>query len=498
MLGPVINWYFKQRSEEFQENLKHAIDIQEELFQDLIAKLSQTEYGKSLGVKPFDRYEDFVRNVPVATYEELQPWIARNMLGEQGVLWPGDITWFAKSSGTTSNVAKYIPLSYESMEHNHYAGSRDVLTQLARFYPNNHVFEGKGILIGGTQQLFDQNPEALVGDLSAILMNHLPSWANWKSTPDKEIAMMTNWEEKVDAIAHTTIKENVTSISGVPTWTLVLFKRILEITGKKHIHEVWPNLELFIHGGVSFIPYKQQFKELLPGDHMHYIETYNASEGFFGVQAESDKSDLALITHSGAFFEFYMQSEGPQHTIPLSKVKVGVNYVVVISTVGGLWRYVIGDTIQFTSVSPYKFLITGRMKLFINIFGEELVIENAERGVAYAAKNTQSVVRDYTAAPVYMSESEPGHEWLIEFATPPSDLKQFTLLLDEELKNVNSDYAGKRVGDLMMKMLKVHAVPEGTFEKWLGSKGKLGGQNKVPRLSNDRKILEEILTFIAV
>jgi len=277
---------------------------------------------------------------------------------------------------------------------------------------------------------------------------------------------------------------------------LVLFKRILEITGKSNIHEIWPNLELFIHGGVNFMPYRQQFKELLPGNHMHYIETYNASEGFFGVQAEPDKSDLALITHSGVFFEFYPHNEGPGNTVQLSQVKTGINYVVVISTLGGLWRYIIGDTIQFTSISPYKFLITGRMKLFINIFGEELVIENAERGVAHAAKITNSVVRDYTAAPVYMSEADPGHEWLIEFVTPPTDLEQFTKLLDEELKKVNSDYAGKRVGDLMMKLPKVRAVPEGTFEKWLGSKGKLGGQNKVPRLSNDRKILEEILTFI--
>lgn len=496
MLGPVINWYFKQRTEEFQENLQFAIPRQDELLQDLIAKLSQTEYGKSLGVKPFDTYLDFANLVPVATYEDLQPWISKNMNGEQALLWPGDITWFAKSSGTTSNSSKFIPISYESMEYNHYAGSRDVLTQLASFYPNNRVFEGKGVLIGGTQQIYDQNPEVLVGDLSAVLMSHLPSWATWKSTPDREISMMKNWEEKVDAIAHATMNENVTSISGVPTWTLVLFKRILELTGKSHIHEIWPNLELFIHGGVSFIPYRKQFQELLPGKNMHYIETYNASEGFFGVQAEADKPELALITHAGVFFEFYPLNEGPEKTIPLRDVITGVNYVVVISTVGGLWRYVIGDTIQFTSVDPFRFLITGRVKLFINIFGEELVIENAEKGIAVAAEKTQSVVKDYTAAPVFMSESEPGHEWLIEFVIPPSDLSVFTRFLDEELQKANSDYAGKRVGDIMMKMPKVKAVPIGTFEKWLGSKGKLGGQNKVPRLSNDRKILEEVLTFI--
>jgi hypothetical protein len=304
---------------------------------------------------------------------------------------------------------------------------------------------------------------------------------------------MDNWEEKVESMAQATLHEDVTSISGVPTWTLVLFKRLLEITAKKHMHEVWPNLELFIHGGVSFTPYREQFKQLLPSPKMRYVETYNASEGFFGVQYNSASSDLLLVTDHGVFYEFYPVNEGPEAAIPLSEVKAGVNYAVLITTTGGLWRYNLGDTIQFSNTNPYLFKISGRTKLYINAFGEELVIENADTAIAAAAKETSSVVEDYTAAPVYMTETEPGHEWLIEFSIPPADLAEFIRLLDEKLKVCNGDYAAKRQGDLAMKLPKVVAVPEGTFNQWLKLKGKLGGQHKVPRLSNDRSILEDIL-----
>lgn len=496
MIAPVIHWYFKQRSKELQDNLQMSIIRQEELFQELVFNLSKTEYGESYSIDGSETYQQFVSKIPVVQYEEIQPWIERNLKGEQGLLWPGDITWFAKSSGTTNSVSKFIPISYESMEYNHYTGNREVLTQFTTLYPNSNIFEGKGLLIGGSQSISGMSSDTFTGDLSAILMNHAPSWVNWKSTPDIEISTMPDWEQKVEAMAQATINENVTSISGVPTWALVLFKRVLEITGKSNIHEVWPNMELFIHGGVSFLPYRDQFHDLLPGSHMKYLETYNASEGFFAVQASVDSRDLVLLTHIGIFYEFYPVNEGPEKTVPLAEVKVGVNYVVVISTVGGLWRYVIGDTIQFTSVNPFLFVITGRMKLFINCFGEELVIENAEKAIAHASSETSAVVSDYTAGPIFMSEEDPGHQWLVEFSTEPTDLEQFTELLDQKLKEVNSDYAAKRHADMVMKRPKLVAVPIGTFEAWLKSKGKLGGQNKVPRLANDRRILDEILGML--
>ncbi|MFN5890274.1 MAG: GH3 auxin-responsive promoter family protein [Bacteroidota bacterium] len=496
MIAPVIHWYFKQRSKELQDNLQLSLIKQDELFQELLFNLSKTNYGEAYSIDGSETYAQFAAKLPVVQYEDIQPWIERNLQGEQGLLWPGDITWFAKSSGTTNSVSKYIPISYESMEYNHYTGNREVLTQFTTLFPNSNIFEGKGLLIGGSQSISGMSSDTFTGDLSAILMNHAPSWVNWKSTPDIEISTMPDWEKKVEAMAQATINENVTSISGVPTWALVLFKRILEITGKSNIHEVWPNMELFIHGGVSFLPYREQFQELLPKSHMKYLETYNASEGFFAVQASVDSTDLVLLTHIGIFYEFYPVNEGPEKTIPLADVKVGVNYVVVISTVGGLWRYVIGDTIQFTSVKPFLFIITGRMKLFINSFGEELVIENAEKAIAFASRETNAVVNDYTAGPVFMSQENPGHQWLVEFSTQPNDIKQFALLLDDKLKEINSDYAAKRHADMVMKFPKVEAVPNGTFEAWLKSKGKLGGQNKVPRLANDRRILDEILGMI--
>lgn len=496
MIAPVIHWYFKQRSKELQDNLLLSLIKQDELFQELLFNLSKTNYGETYSIDGSETYTQFAAKLPVVQYEDIQPWIERNLQGEQGLLWPGDITWFAKSSGTTNSVSKYIPISYESMEYNHYTGNREVLTQFTTLFPNSNIFEGKGLLIGGSQSISGMSSDTFTGDLSAILMNHAPSWVNWKSTPDIEISTMSDWEKKVEAMAQATINENVTSISGVPTWALVLFKRILEITGKSNIHEVWPNMELFIHGGVSFLPYREQFQELLPKSHMKYLETYNASEGFFAVQASVDSTDLVLLTHIGIFYEFYPVNEGPEKTIPLADVKVGVNYVVVISTVGGLWRYVIGDTIQFTSVKPFLFIITGRMKLFINSFGEELVIENAEKAIAFASRETNAVVNDYTAGPVFMSQENPGHQWLVEFSTQPNDIKQFALLLDDKLKEINSDYAAKRHADMVMKFPKVEVVPNGTFEAWLKSKGKLGGQNKVPRLANDRRILDEILGMI--
>ena len=492
MISSAISWYFRQRHEEFWQFISRSLQKQEELLEIHTEKLARTEYGKLFGVKGKLNYQDFKSLLPVVSYEDLKPFILRTMEGEQQLLWPADITWFAKSSGTTSNEAKFIPISYESLEYTHYMGSRESLTQYHHFNPNTRIFDGKGLLIGGSHRVSHLNQRSYYGDLSAVLMNHMPSWANWKSTPDINIAMMDNWEEKVEKMALATLNENVTSISGVPTWTSILLQRILEISGKSHIHEVWPNLELFIHGGMNFEPYKSLFNKLLPGDNMHYLETYNASEGFFGVQAFADRSDLLLTTHHGTFYEFYPINKGPDYIVPLAEVETGINYAVVITNNSGLWRYVIGDTVEFTGINPFTFKITGRIKLFINAFGEELVIENAEKALSNACTEFNAVVADYTAAPSFTPGAE-GHEWAIEFKVPPNDLTAFMHFLDLQLQNINSDYQGKRVGDLVMKPLTLNSLSQGTFYKWLQKKGKLGGQNKVPRLSNNRVIIEEIL-----
>lgn len=500
MISPIIGWYFKQRVKELRANIERSLENQNILFGELMEKLSLTEYGRKFGIEKLTTYQQFAERVPVASFEDFLPYIERNQRGEQSLLWPGDIRWFAKSSGTTSNVSKFIPMSYEIMEHNHFEGSKEAVTQFFGFYPEGKIFGGKGLLIGGTTKQ-NEGQDYYFGDLSGILMVHLPSWANWKSTPDVEVATLESWEEKLEKMVQIIKDEDVTSVSGVPTWTAVVMQRVLEVTGKQNILEVWPNFELFIHGGVNFEPYREQFKAFLPSSQVKYLETYNASEGFFGIQYQADRSELVLLTHLGIFFEFYPATEVPSihNIVPLSAVKPGINYAVIISTVGGLWRYIIGDTIQFYGLNPFTFKITGRTKLFINAFGEELVIENAETAIAMACKELDAIVTDYTAAPVYLDQNEnPGHEWLIEFAKPPADLKAFTELLDRELQRTNDDYKGKRAGDMLMKMPQVIAVPTLTFHDWLKSKGKLGGQNKVPRLSNDRKIIEEIKGMIGL
>lgn len=495
MISSAISWYFRQRHDELWKFIGEAEKHQLDLLEVLIDKLSRTDYGKSFGVKSNSTYSEFSKNIPVVTYEDLKPLILRTMNGEQQLIWPADITWFAKSSGTTSNEAKFIPISYESLEYTHYMGSRESLTQYFSFNPNANIFEGKGLLIGGSHRVNQLNQKAYFGDLSAVLMNHMPMWANWKSTPDIQIAMLENWEEKLEKMALVTINENVTSISGVPTWALVLLKRIIEITGKSNVLEIWPNLELFIHGGMNFTPYKSQFEQLIPGVQMNYVETYNASEGFFGVQAYANKSDLLLMTHHGTFYEFYPVSKGPDFIVPLANIELNVNYAMVITNNSGLWRYVIGDTIMFTGKYPFTFKITGRTKLFINAFGEELVIENAENAISQAAKSCGLEIIDYTAAPLFLPHYE-GHQWLVEFDVEPGNLNRFTEILDDNLRQVNSDYDGKRKGDLVMKMPMIQSMPKGTFHRWLELKGKLGGQNKVPRLSNNRVIIEEILNIV--
>jgi GH3 auxin-responsive promoter len=420
------------------------------------------------------------------------------MEGEQNLLWNTPVYWFAKSSGTTSDKSKFIPISDESLEDCHYKASKDVLTMYYHFNPESELLTGKGLVIGGSHTINPVNEEAQFGDLSAVLLQNTPFWGHWLRTPDLSIALMDEWESKIEKLAQSTIKENVTSISGVPTWTIVLFKRILEITGRKTMSEVWPSLELYMHGGVSFTPYKEQFQKLI-GKNINYLEIYNASEGFFSAQANPDDDGMLLFLDHGIFYEFMPVSEyGKKEplTIGLEDVEIGKNYAIIISTNGGLWRYQVGDTIQFTSLKPFRVKVSGRLKHFINAFGEELIVDNSDQAITTAAVKTGSIVNDYTAAPVYFSDSSNGaHEWLVEFEKEPADINLFTDELDAALKNINSDYEAKRHKDIALRKPVVHLMKKGIFTEWLRKKGKLGGQHKVPRLSNERKTLEEILAI---
>jgi hypothetical protein len=500
LVNSLLAWYFKKRMPQVEYALQNPAETQFHIFRNLIYKGSKTEFGMLHGFGNIHSIEDYQNNVPIQDYESLKPYINRILKGEQRLLWPSDIHWFAKSSGTTSDKSKFIPVSFESLEECQFKGGRDILTLYCENHPNSKIFQGKALLIGGSHEVNPLSENIHSGDLSAVIMNNLPFWVNLLSTPKPEIALMANWEEKLELMAQATVNDDVTTISGVPTWTLLLFKRLLEITGKKNMLEVWPNLELYMHGGVNFAPYRDQFKHYIPSDNMHYMETYNASEGFFGIQEKPGSEGMLLMVDYGVFYEFIPMSEFDRidaKALTLDEVKSGVNYAMIITTNAGLWRYAIGDTVKFTSTNPYRFLITGRTKLFINTFGEELMIENAEAAITMACAETDSVMRDFTAAPIYLKENEPGgHEWLIEFTKHPECLDNFANSLDNHLKNLNSDYEAKRTGNMAITSPKVKVCKEGAFYNWLKEKGKLGGQNKVPRLSNDRKIIEELYQYL--
>ncbi|MEO0333582.1 MAG: GH3 auxin-responsive promoter family protein, partial [Bacteroidota bacterium] len=431
--------------------------------------------------------------VPVVSYEEFFPYIDRLLHGEDNVLWPGKIKWFAKSSGTTNATSKFIPVSQEALDECHFKGGKDLVSIYVNNYPDTKMFAGKTLTIGGSQQInqLDENSESYTGDVSAVLMKNLPFWAQFSRTPSLDIALMDNWEEKVEKIARSTVNENVTAMAGVPTWTIVILQRILELKKAQHVHEIWPNLEVFFHGAVSFTPYRDLFQKLIPSGKMRYTETYNATEGFFGIQDQRSSTEMLLMLDYGIFYEFIPMDEFDQEqprTLTIDEVEVGKNYALVISTNAGLWRYKIGDTIRFTSTLPYRFRITGRTKHFINAFGEELVIENAEQALAEACRQSGALIENFTAAPQYIGESSKGrHEWIIEFSEPPESLEQFTQILDETLQKLNSDYRAKREKSLAVDAPLVHAAPQGTFYRWMKSRGKLGGQNKVPRLANNRE-----------
>lgn len=495
-----MSWYFRKRMAVIENAINHPEETQLNVLNRLLDDARNTEWGRKYDFKSIRNYDDFKNRVPIQDYESLKPFIERVMKGEENILWPGEIMWFAKSSGTTNDKSKFIPVSFETLEECHFQGGRDILTFYCANVAETQIFDGKGLLIGGSHKVNAFNENSFYGDLSAVLMNNLPTWVNLLKTPDRAIALMEDWEEKLVKMANQTINENVTNISGVPTWTLVLLEKLMEMKGIKNIHELWPNLELYIHGGVSFEPYKKPFSQLIKGSKMNYLETYNASEGFFALQNDLTDSSLLLMPDYGIFYEFIkvgdLHSSDPE-TCLLADVSVGENYAVIISNNSGLWRYQLGDTIKFTSIQPYKFTITGRTKLFMNAFGEEVVIENAEKAIAHACHVTDSKVREYTAAPIFLnSDKDAGHEWLIEFEQAPASIKDFSVALDNKLKEINSDYEAKRHKDIALKLPTITSLPYNTFYNWLKKKGKLGGQNKVPRLSNDRKLVDEILTQV--
>ncbi len=499
ILNSIFGWIIKKRIHQIELFKKYPLEVQNEWLLKLTQSAKNTEWGKKYGFSDIENYRDFKNNVPLTDYESIKHDIIRTKQGEQNILWPTEIKWFAKSSGTTSDKSKFIPVSKESLTECHFKGGKDMLALYYHQKPDSEIFAGKSLVIGGSSQINRFSTDSYYGDLSAILIKNLPFWVENRRIPELSIALMDQWEEKIEKLAQSTINEDVTNISGVPSWTLILLNRILEITGKQNIKEVWPNLELFIHGGVSFVPYRRQFDNIIAPP-MNYMETYNASEGFFGIQDDLQQDDLLLMLDYGIFYEFipeeYFDSDTPQ-TLSLEEVETGKNYALVITTNGGLWRYKIGDTIIFTSVSPYKIKVTGRTKMFINICGEELIIDNAEKAIARACKKTGALVNDYTGGPVYLQNNKSGgHEWIIEFERFPENMEYFIEVFDNALKNLNSDYEAKRFGSMALKKPIIHPVSKGTFYKWMKSRNKLGGQNKVPRLANNRKYLEQILQFI--
>jgi hypothetical protein len=497
LINSVFTWFIKKRIHQIELFMKYPNEVQEEWFEQLVAGAENTEWGRKYHYKSIETLYEFKERVPIQSYDTLKPYIERMLKGEQNVLWHSEIRWFAKSSGTTSDRSKFIPVSDESLEECHFKGGKDMLTLYFNNRPNSRIFTGKTLTLGGSHQVSQLKADTFFGDLSAVLMKNLPMWAEFLRTPHLDIALLENFEEKIEKMAYATKDVNVTSISGVPTWNILLFKRILEITGKKNLLEVWPNLELYYHGAVNFTPYREQFKKLIPYDEMHYLETYNASEGFFGIQDQEEHGDLLLMLDYGIFYEFlpleHLHEDNP-HTLTLDEVELNKNYALIISTNAGLWRYMIGDTIRFTSLSPFRIQITGRTKHFINAFGEELIIDNAERALEEACKQTGAIIKEYTAAPIYFNGDKNGaHEWIIEFEQKPAEFERFVDLLDETLRKINSDYDAKRFKDMALRRPIVHRAPQGTFFNWMKEKGKLGGQHKVPRLANDREYIDSIL-----
>lgn len=499
LIDSVFHWFIKKRIHQIELFMKYPHDVQNELLKKLISTAKDTEWGKKYDYRNIHTAEQFARKVPVSTYESLKPIIDRLRLGEQYLLWPEEVKWFAKSSGTTAGKSKYIPMTESAIEECHYKGGKDMLSMYFNLYPGSNMFEGKSLVMGGSGVVQEvSNATYYEGDLSAILMQNLPFWAQFRRTPSIEIALMDEWESKLELMAESTADHDVRSIAGVPSWMLVLLNKILKKSGKSNLKEIWPKLEVFFHGGVKFDPYRDQFNSLIDPEGMVYFNTYNASEGFLGIQDQKDSDDLLLMLDYGIYYEFMPTSELTKEnpkTYPISEVVEGVNYALIITTNAGLWRYLIGDTVTFTSTSPYRIRITGRTKNFINVVGEELIIDNAEKALVIACAKTGAVVNEYTAAPIY-KDNDMTHQWLIEFEKEPADKEFFGEAFDNALKSLNSDYEAKRYQNLILNAPVINVLPKGSFYKWMKKRDKLGGQNKVPRLSNERKYVDEILAML--
>jgi hypothetical protein len=496
IVNSVASWFLKKRFHQIELFLKYPNEVQEELLLDLVEEAKDTQIGKKYDFASIKTYREFTERIPISTYEEYENLIERSRLGESNIFWPKPIKWFAKSSGTTNAKSKFIPVSTQSLEDCHYAAGKDLLCMYLNNNPESQLFTGKSLRLGGSKELYEENG-TVFGDLSAILIDNMPFWAEFSSTPSSKVSLMSDWEYKMQAIVDETIQENVTSLAGVPSWMLVLLNNVLETTHKQSLFDIWPNLEVYFHGGVSFLPYKDQYKTILPKKDFKYYEIYNASEGFFAIQDRNNSSDLLLMLDYGIFYEFIpMDTYGtPEETIiPLSEVEINKNYAIVITTNAGLWRYKIGDTVKFVSTNPYRIKVSGRTKHHINVFGEELIIENAEDALKKVCKKTKAEIVDYTAAPIFMEGKEKGaHEWLIEFKTPPKDIDYFNELFDNALKALNSDYEAKRYNNITLNKPKINIARTNLFYDWLKANDKLGGQHKVPRLSNTRDYIDDLL-----
>jgi len=503
IISSVISWLIKKRIHQIELFKTYPVDVQDELIGKLISTARNTEWGKKYDYESIATIHQFRQRVPISKYEDLEPVITRLRNGEQNLLWPEETKWFAKSSGTTAGKSKFIPMSQSSIEECHYKAGKDLISIYFNLYPDSKLFEGKSLVMGGSSQIQEvSNASYYEGDLSAILMQNLPYWAEFMRTPSLSIALMDEWESKLALMIESTMNHDVTSISGVPSWLLVLIKMILEKKGTDNLMDVWPNLEVFFHGGVSFNPYRKQFHDIIKNPKMVYLETYNASEGFFGIQDQRNSYDMLLMLDYGIYYEFIpfenVNDEQPE-TVLLEDVELGKNYAIVITTNSGLWRYVIGDTVMFTSKKPFRIKITGRTKLFINVVGEEVIIDNAEKAFSMACERTNAIITEFTGAPKFENEDgkkELSHQWLIEFEKPPENVDFFKDAFDTALKSLNSDYEAKRYQNLVLKPPVVISVPKGTFYNWMKKRKKLGGQNKVPRMSNDRKYIDEILEMI--
>ena len=502
IIPSIVNWLNVKRINQIELFKKFPFETQQETLYRLLAKAASTEWGKKFNYSSITSISQYQSRFPVQTYEDLIPYVERLRKGETNLLWPGEIKWFAKSSGTTSAKSKFIPMSREALEDCHYRAGKDILIIYTLQRPDTNIFSGKSLTLGGSHKINRYSNDSLYGDLSAILIENAPFWVEIIRTPKQKIALLEDFEEKLELIIKSSVNENVTTISGVPSWYLVLIKQILAYTGKSNLLDVWPNLEVFFHGGISFTPYREQYKKLIAGDQMNYMETYNASEGFFGIQDDPGRGDMLLMLDYGIFYEFIpaekINSDSPP-VFTIGEVEKGINYAIIISTNGGLWRYMMGDTIIFTCLDPHRFRISGRTKQFINVFGEEVIVDNSDKALESTCKATGAVISEYTAGPVFMNTSSKGsHEWIIEFEREPADMNMFIDILDNSLKSVNSDYEAKRYKDLNLVVPVIRSVPKGTFNKWLKAKNKLGGQNKVPRLSNTREYIEDLYSIAGV